>query len=229
MKLPKDKKERTKIIAFIGIGTLVVLYVAYTFGIQPFLANMKKIKEEIATEQSKLDQTLKEIRQIPLYEKQLQDIRQELSEYSRKYFLKPRLGNYTLEARDRIDEYLLKVGIKREKPVPQRDISSLPSIGSKPAKYNVAGCSATVDIECGLHNFVRLMHIIETNDPFCCLTALLIKPSVDNPAVHSIHFELQWPIWSKKDKRDSSDEILHELLREEHPESTSSGMMEKKL
>jgi hypothetical protein len=219
MKFPEDKKERTKILVLIGIGAIVVLYLVYAFGLSPFLNNMKKLKEEIALEQSKLDQTLKEIRQMPLHRKQLEEIQKELAEYSGKYFLKPRLGNYTLEARDRIDEYLSKVGIKREKAVPPRDISFLPTMGSKPAKYNVAGCTAAVDIECSFHDFVRLMHIIETNDPFCCLTDLLIKPSVENPAIHSVHFELQWPIWKKKDIRDSSDEILYELLGEEHSAS----------
>ena len=106
MKLPEDKKERTKVLALIGIGVIFVVGLIFKAPVVGVLPLMKSKKDKLAKiEQLKKDteDANKEIRQHDKDKAENLEVLKKIVNESTKHVLKPVLGNYKISASEVIE------------------------------------------------------------------------------------------------------------------------------
>jgi len=211
MKLPEDRKERTKIYVLIGIGAAFVLY-ATVFGVlRPLMRNrgekiaaIEELSAKLQASKTKIDQMNKSRgRNIETLSRII------LLADEKGYVLKPRLGNYLLSARDFVEKHAGELNLEAE--VREVGISQLPqaSAGGEPRSLNVY--TATVNAECGLHDLIRLLEGIEKGNPYLCVSGMSVAGQSKNPASHAVSFQLQWPVWADLSRLETIKENLRDL------------------
>jgi len=204
LKLPESRSDRIKVLAFIGLGTLGILYAAMEFGIRPALGlrnsrrdRIAELTAQIATAESKADQ-------VKVLRVQNRAALGEILDISERYVLRRRLGNLQLEASEILDGLAADAGVQT-RPLRELGVTEIPlaadkrkrgANGAGPAPSTFKIYAAQVDVVGGLHDTVRLLRALETANPYLCVTAISIESQPASPAVHKIALEMQWPIWS---------------------------------
>ncbi len=200
MKLPDDKKERQKILGLIAAGVIAVCYVGYTYGIKPLLQKRQNAITKITELDGKLWQANLDIKQIPVYMQQNNEIIDGIIDISENKLnvLHPNLGNFLLVAEGIIEKHAknLKLTIK--------DVQKIAQPGKRLKKENTeidpkaprfASYTVKVEMECGFLDLTKLIHAIEEENPYLCITSLAIIGQEENVTQHALSFEVQWPIW----------------------------------
>jgi len=207
MKLPDDKNERNKILGLIAIGVLAVCYIGYTFGIKVLLQKQQAALAEIAELEAKVWQANLDIKQIPLYIQQNDEIVENIINISENKLdiLHSNLGNFLLVAEDIIERNAqsLDLTVKSVNPTGspvKRFDTPVKRSGTKDSKKDAkaprfAPYTVSVEMECGLVDAMNLIRSIEKKNPYLCITRLGIIGQPDNVTQHSITFDVQWPIW----------------------------------
>jgi len=192
MKLPEDKKERAKWLTMIFLGVALVL-VGFYFGvINPLLSSKGKMKNEIAELKKKIADADKKISIMEREKVESVTVLAEIKTASSKYVLPPVVDNYLLSARPRVEEHSNRLRLNIE-PVRAVGSSEIIPAASSPA---LMAYSARVSLVCGLHDLVRLLHSIETGNPYIAVINISItgQPKVDK-VNHLVTFDVQWPVW----------------------------------
>jgi hypothetical protein len=213
MKLPDDKKERTKILLLIAIGAVAVLYGIFS-GI---MMGQKSMNERVA----KIEQLQEKLRKSELTVKRLNSdllsSSNSLSELHdianvRGWVLKDRLGNFLLGATEVVEEQAKAAGALIG-PIKEGGISQIPQ-GDNPVATNTFHIyTANVQMEGGVHALLRLLRGLESNNPYLCVSAVSITAQRGKPEKHAITFDVQWPIWADPKGPSKLEEQVEALKR----------------
>ncbi|MDD5522867.1 MAG: hypothetical protein PHI84_18790 [Kiritimatiellae bacterium] len=190
MKLPEDKKERTKILVLIGIGVVVVLYLIVQFGILPYF---KAKRDKLAKiEQVKIDigNANREIAQHEKDKVENLDILRKITDVSDKYVIKPVLGNYKISASEVIEPITKKLNLKIDQ---FRPVGLL----SEASQTSFRAFSARLTTVCSYEELICFIREIENNNPLISVLNISITgQGQENKEKHKVVFEVQWPAWA---------------------------------
>jgi len=201
MKLPADKNERNKILGLIAIGVLAACYVGYNFGIKVLFQKRQTSLAKTADLDAKLWQANLDIKQIPNYIRQNDQIIEKIINISenRLNILHPNLGNFLLVAEDIIERHaqnlnLTVKSVKHTGPEVKR-FSMEDDTKKNPKAPRLAPYTVSVEMECGFTELINLIRSIEQENPYLCITRLGVIGQPENTLKHSVYFDVQWPIW----------------------------------
>jgi hypothetical protein len=202
MKLPEDKKQRTQVLALIGIGVILVL-VGLFYGIgfirdqkKATADKTKKLKEDIRKANLEIDQMSKD-------RKDNTETLQKMKDLSDKYLLKQRIGNnYFLSAKEILETEAQKVNLLT--PTAMLGISEIGLSDISPASGKVVppvrAYTAHVSIVCGYNDLVRFIRTIEDDNPLVSVMNItIVARSPPNVETHAAAFDVQWPVWTDQE------------------------------
>jgi len=199
MKLPDDKKQRTQVLALIGIGAILILVGLY-FGIG-FVRDQKRT---IAKKTEELKENIRkaniEIDQMSKDRKVNTEALLKIKDLSDKYLLKPRLGgNYYLSAKEIIEAVAQKLNLTT--PGATLGISDVGLSDVSPASGKtmppVRAYTAHISLTCGYNDLVRFIRTIEEDNPLVsAMNITIASRAAPNVEAHSVAFDAQWPVWS---------------------------------
>jgi len=213
MKLPDDKKERTKILVLIGIGAVIVVGLilkAPVIGILPVLKSKKDKLEKIAKLNTDLASANKEIKQHLRDKAENLDILEKIGDISQKHVLKPVLGNYKIPASEVIEPIAKKQNLKIEQ---FRQIG----ISAEAAQTVLRAFSARVYVICSYDDLKSLIAEIENSNPLLCILNISIAvqgpESPEGLEKHQAYFDVQWPIWADAETPSKLLQQLKDLIK----------------
>ena len=205
MKLPTDPKERNQIFALIGLVAAGVC-VGIFFAFKSLSTSKDRMRREIEDLESKITQADAKIKRMAVDEVDNEAAVKEILETSDKYVLPSVLGNYQLPATDILEGYAKELGLEME-PVRGLDKASIPA-----SAESVFGMyTARVSLNCGMHDLVKFLHKLETENPYLCVSSIQItERRAMDPNRPQVSFEIQWPVWNDPEMRTKMEEQLKE-------------------
>lgn len=218
MKLPSDKKERTKVLALIAVGVVLAIYGIAAVIVMP----LSRIKRERAAAILELDGKLGKARtavsRMAADRARNSSVLNEIVTTATRgnMVLHDRLGNFLLGASEVVEGHARKCGVPITAPT-EIGISQLPQGSSNKDPAAFKSYTAHIGVECGIHDLIRLLSQIETNNPYACISSLAIAAQPDKPEKHSVALDIQWPIWNDPEmpsKLESQFKVLTEAATE---------------
>lgn len=191
MKLPTDPKERNQILVLIGLVAAGVC-VGIFFGFKSLSTSKDNLGRQIEEIESTLSKADAKIKRMAVDEVDNAAAVKEILEIADKYVLSPRLGNYQLPAREILEGYAEELGLEMD-PVRGLGESTVPSA----TKGTFGAYTARVSLYCGMHDLIKFIHKLESDNPYLCITGVQITERRDtNKDKAQVSFEVQWPIWN---------------------------------
>lgn len=204
IRLPDNPADRKKVLAAMAVGGLALLYVAFTFGLQPYRASVSARRARVAELENEIWRAQKDLAAIDRVREQNNEIVAQIlvaSEQDR-HILRPSLGNYLLVATDVINRAAAGMDIQvdtinelpRVEPVgPKKSGGTKPELPPKRFEPYSVNVSATG----GLHELARFLQRLESGNPYATVTRLVVmEQSEKNTEKHFISLHLQWPTWA---------------------------------
>ena len=193
MKLPENKKERIQVLVLLAVGTLAVLYAGIKLGVGPLIqgkkarvAQMEQLKNDVDKAKSFLEQTTGDgARNYETLSK--------ITDFSEKYFLKPRLENFLLPATEMVEDWIAEAGIKMAPPA-ELGRTDIPQ--AEAARNVVRAYSMGFNLTCSTLELIRLLRVIEKENPSITVSRLSIVGNPAQPEKHTVNFSIQIPIWT---------------------------------
>lgn len=198
MKLPADPKERQQIFILIGIVALGAC-IGIFFAFKSLSASKKGMLARIEEMESSLNKSDLKIKRMQIDKVDNDAAVKEILEISDKYVLTSVLGNYQLVARDIIEAIAGDLDLTIE-PVRELGQAVIPYAAGAGA---FQGYTARVSLNCGMHDLVKFLHRLETENPYLCVTGIsIVERNKQDPNLHQVSFEVQWPIWADPEAKD---------------------------
>lgn len=201
IRLPDNPADRKKAFAAMAVGGLALLYVAFTYGLQPYRASVNTRRERVAELENEIWRAQKDLSAIDRVHEQNNEIVARILAASEqdRHILRPSLGNYLLVATDEINRAAagLDIQVDTINEVP-RTAAVVPKKGdgTAPPPNRYAPYTVNVSITGGLHELARFLHRLESANPYATVTRLIVmEQSAETPEKHFISLHLQWPIW----------------------------------
>jgi len=204
MKLPENKKERIKLFCLIGIFAVFILYFLVRSAAGPMLRMKAEQKEQIAKLKAEIETAQ---RVTDIVGKTADMNRQTVDEIIRiaetdGFILRPRLGNYLLEATEIIEAKASEAGVSILS-VKAAEIAECPVPGDSSSPGTFSLYTARVGMECGMHELISFLRNIEQSNPYLCISGIDIAGRPGDPATHEVTVHVQWPIWRDTETLDS--------------------------
>ncbi len=207
MQLPQNKKERQKILGLIAVGVVAVLYGIWAGIYSPIKEKKEAAMSRIVELEDKIMKAERQIRRIPLAERELQEVMTNLVAKSGAYMLYPRLGNYLLPVREKLGGLSARHGISALQ-VDEISLVALPRGAQSPVNPAMQLYGVRVSAECGYEDLRQWFSTMEEENPLVSIGNIVITARPGNPLQHQVTFELYFPVWTDPDY----DEQLREDL-----------------
>ena len=221
MRLPQDKKERTKVLVLIGFGAVGVVYGIYAGVIRPLLSKRTECRTRIEELQGSLATAETTVSRMKRGEKEnLEALREIVKSANRKgYVLRPRLGNYLLVATEIVERHANAVGVTVAS-LREVGILKFPQDAKDDEKYPFSSYAMRLGLECGLHDLIRFVEALEASNPYLCLASITITAQDKKPDRHDVSVEVHWPVWSDSEMPGDLEEQLRDALETARTKST---------
>jgi hypothetical protein len=224
MKLPEDKKERTKILALIGLGAVIVAYGLYMGVVSPLLKGKKERLEKIDSIQAKVRKAEKATARMASDLATSSNILSEVDQLTnqRGFVLRDRLGNFLLGATEILEQCAQEAGVQIAS-IKENGMSQIPqgTARTTPAAFNAY--TVTVQLECGTPGLTRFLESLEKANPYLCVSSLAISAQSNKPEKHLVTAEVQWPAWADPKMPGRIAEQLQALADGSFPTAPVSG------
>ena len=192
MKWQDKTKEQKQNIILLALLSAAALFIAWQFGLSPFL----KGKSAVATELNDLTFKLSEGESIAQHE---ENIRTELAasqkemDYANEQYIAP-LENPLSWVTEKIYTSARKVGI---------DIESVAEVGSplnaRDRKDNkqqkiFMPYSVRVVTQCGFNDIIALVDSFEKSNPYLCVSGISVSAQERTVEKHQVSLVVEWPM-----------------------------------
>ncbi len=200
LKLPEEKNERLKILALLAVAAVAVLYGLYVGVGRP----LAKQKRDLLTAIQNMRRSLAEQeRLVDGYAADREEdsrVLAELMAATQRHVLADRLNDYLIAAKEIVRDHARAADIDfAMREGDNRGFSPLPKSPKQKGDNRFRGYSVRVTVKCGMHELIRMLSSLEQSNPYLTVTAIAVVPQAGDPAKHNIVFDLQWPIWDKKE------------------------------
>jgi hypothetical protein len=216
MRLPDNRSDRITVIALIVVGAGAVTYGVIFGGIRPLVARKAKLAGEMERFEGNLRAADGAISRTQHTRAENQATVKEILDICSKCVLHPRFGNYLIGARRIIEQAAAQAGVEAPS-VTELGVSVLelrsPAAGETSEKA-FKSYIAEVSGRSGLEAAGRMIRILETSNPFLCVSKLQITADEKDPQRHRIFFRIQWPIWADPDVEDDLRTQIAEISTE---------------
>lgn len=194
MRFPGDNKARRNLLILATLCIGGVLYGFWAFVYQPLRTKIVETRKESRELETSISQARTEIRRIPSFRDEINEVTRELINCSEQHMLHPRLGNYLLQARELIGVAARSAGVASFQ-ASEIGLIDPPRKPANVAPYTVRGYAVRVAAECSYAEWVDWLRELEESNPLLAVTQFMIAHQPDKPEKHIIQFELRWPVW----------------------------------
>jgi len=208
MKLPEDKKQRTQVLALIGIGAVVVVVLIFQMpmvGILPIIKAKKEKRAKIEQLIIDIGKANKEVEQEK--KDKVEDINtlKKIRDNAANYVIVPELGNYEIPAANYIDAIAQKLDLKLEA---KRQLGLSADNGQTFFRI----FSLRVTLECSYEEAVKFVKEVENGNPLISVVNIAITgQSPPKQEKHMVSFDVQWPAWTDPEMPAKMDIQIKEL------------------
>jgi len=198
MKLPEGKKERIQMFVLGGIFAAGLLYVGIAFGLAPMFKAKKERKVKMEQLQEKIKTAQRYLKETADDGARNYDALSKAKAFSEEHVLKPRLGgNYLLVVTEMVEQWAQESGLKISPPS-EIGAASIPQ--TDPARNVVRSYSFAISTSGGTPDLIRLLKIIEKENPCFAVTRLSVVGDAAVPLKHAVSIALQQPIWDNHEE-----------------------------
>jgi hypothetical protein len=225
MKLPEDRKERTRVLALIGAGSLLAAYALFAGAVRPLAAKKAQAAQRIEQLHADLTKARGEIAQIESLRAGNRAALERILGSTDRSVLRSRLGNFLLSAQEIIQQHAKSLQVK-VRGISELGITELPQPGAggkkkggarepqggetppakdksgkaeKPPDHTFKLYVAKADLSCGFHALVALLEALETENPYLCVSGIQILADPNSPSEQKVSLFVSWPIWADPD------------------------------
>lgn len=195
MQLPQNKQDRQKVLALIGIGVAAALYGVWAGIYSPMVTKKTDAINRIADLEDKIEKAERQIRRIPLVERELASVMTNLVIWSETHLLHPRLGNYLLPVREWLGAQARALDIETIQ-VDEVGLLAVPRGAQSPANPAMQFYAVRVSSFCGYEDLRQWFLTIDRENPMVAIGNVMITASPDNPLRHQVSFEAHFPVWT---------------------------------
>jgi hypothetical protein len=204
MKLPADRKEKTKVLVLIGLGVLAIVSVT-TQGMVGLTAHKRTIAVELEDLKFQTQTARRDVLQAEGLRPRNAEAIARVMKASNSYVLHPILGNYRLGATEFLQRLAAESGVELT-GLQEVGIMDLPRAGEGKGKSAFKAYTARASIECDYFTLLAFLHRLERANPLLCLATLSVASQGEKiPDKHRATLGVQWPIWA--------DEAMVETMR----------------
>ncbi len=201
MKLPSDPADLRKLAIGVLIGLVAVGYGIKVGVFKPLNARIERLSGELKSSETRQDAARRYLQDIaPRRQSQRETAQRVAGDIADVGFvLVPRLGNYELPARQRVQEWLEAAGIEDEPQIRGRAIQTLRWPSGRKASPVFSAYPLTLSFRADLETTLRFLHILETDNPACGISSLSISANAADPQRHQVTLDLELPVWVNAD------------------------------
>ena len=216
MRLPEDKRDRTKILLLLALLVGGAFYGVWAFVYHPLVTG----RAEALTRRDQLEQELHaarvHIRRMEEMRREMQQVARNLRARSEYDMIHPRLGNYLLEARETVQRHGRAAGVDQIR-VTELDFVHPPRRPDNEPPPRIRGYAVRVTAECSYAQLTHWLELLEEHNALLSVSQLQIAAQPDNPRKHQVGFEVQWPVWINPETRTTVRERVAATLQTEGP------------
>lgn len=198
MKLPENRTERIKVLSLIVIGIVGVTYALVVGIFSPLMNKKSQYLEALVTKSRDLETAQATISRASRNERaNIARLKEILAVTERPHtILRPRLGNYLLEATEILEAHAQAAGIELDS-INEIGSDVLPSSAGKDAGTAKALKGYTVSVRATgtMHNLITLLASLERSNPYLAIVKLDIVGNKATPESHTLSLDVQWPVW----------------------------------
>lgn len=195
MKLPTDRKERTKVLVLIALGVLAILS-ATTQGLVALTSRKRALAAELEDLQFQTQTARRDVVQAEGLRPRNAAAIGRVIEASERFVLHPILGNYRLGASEFLQRYATESGVELG-GLQEVGIMDLPRAGDGKGKSAFKAYTARASVECDFFTLLTFLHRIEVANPYICVATLNVASQGEKvPNKHRVTIGFQWPIWA---------------------------------
>lgn len=198
MKLPQEPKERMKVLMLIGIGAVAVVFMVVSVVVKPLMARKAQYREDIALAREDLDTAQRDVNRMMVDRDANTKVLEGIVDgaYRQNFVLEPRLGNYELGAREFVEGIAQSVGVTIAS-MREIGLTQMPLPTTEQDKGLALKCyNMNVQLLVGLPDLMLFLNAVEAGNPYLCVSSIAISSRIEDPALHTVVLELQWPVWA---------------------------------
>ncbi|HNR94254.1 MAG TPA: hypothetical protein PKM67_07510 [Kiritimatiellia bacterium] len=191
MKFEELNKEQKQKVVLVIMGAAALLYVLYQFVVMPGISRMGKAKDELEILQAEMEKIGHALSSGTRLRTDLEKSVEDLKISSTRYIVPA--DNPLAWAIERVYECAdpLQVEIESVSPL----MSTVPWERSAAAARLFNPYTVKVVTRCGYFTLTELIRLLETSNPYVCVSDLRIKGTTDLMK-HDVEFMLSWPKWA---------------------------------
>jgi len=193
MKLPDSKKDRIVFFSFIGVVSIVVLYVVIQWGLLPLLDSKRKFETTLVERQEKLKKARRELDYAPGIQADFDSVTAQIEKIKIENVFRPILGSYLVGVSEQIESAAKVAGVWIEET---REIG----VGDIPVKAKDTSLkgyrlfSVQVSATGSFQDLARFIMQMENRNPFFCTTDMVISGQPDKPEEQRMSVRMEWLI-----------------------------------
>lgn len=192
--------DRKKLIILLLIGGVFLFYVGRQYVVRPIVAG----RAAAAKERAALEKNIREAEtSIRLIEQTRRNAADQMVALARDvltgdYALVPRHNNYQIVAEEGVHRWCEEAGVVLTRFQGGRP-ESVPTSARRTTPVALRAYRGQVTIACSLADTIRLIKVIEDNNPLAAISRLSISAQPADPECHNVSFSVQWPTWSNEE------------------------------
>lgn len=198
MKLPEDRKERTKILIMIAVGVVAVIYAIFELAILPLLAEQNLNRKKMVDSQVRITKIKRDLLNVPRLRADFNSTTSHIATLS-EHLAQPVLGTYLLGIQNTIDSLSANLDI-RMVPAAEIGIAELPGSNKDGLPHSLRSYSVRTTFYGGYREIMAFFRALEASNPMMCITEFSISAQNNSPEKHQVNFTAQWPIWDETGK-----------------------------
>jgi hypothetical protein len=193
MKLPLAKKDRLIIFSLIGVGAIVVIYVALQWGVMPLLDSKRNLEAKLIERQEKLKKAKRELDYAPGIQQDYNDVMAQIEKIKRENVFRPILGSYLVGVSEQVESAARATGVRIE-DIREVGVVDLPLKAKNSALKAFKLFVVQVSIYGSYQAITRFITQMEERNPYFGVTDLSIAGQSDKPEEQRSVVQLEWPI-----------------------------------
>ena len=190
--LTKEQKQLRVLAVTAG---LIVVAALVQFVVRPALDRAERTKADLDQVRASLDKANAAFKRELAMTQESMERKQSLERAVREYV--PAYGNTLSWATERLYTLARQVGVSIESMAGGGALWGGAPDASQPGGRAFIPFSALVALQCSYADLLRFLQALEQDNPYVCVTSLVIEGREQMPEKHRVTLTLEWPSWAR--------------------------------